>query len=210
MDSDFGARFSQFIGGWDLSINYLYHYVDSPVVRVNINSEQLIVDQDYERSHLFGGTASTAFGDWILRAEAIYETNRYQRTISAFPGVSESDQWASVVGFDWQGWTDQFISWQWFQTTVISNDSGLISNRQEDTMTFLWESKYFNETLTFEWLHIHSLDNDDGVVQLKLTYNYEANIDIYASADSFYGDSNDLFGQFDQSDRMSIGFNVGF
>jgi len=209
-DSDFGTRYTTFITGWDFSINYLYHYVDSPVVRARISGENIIVDQQYERSHLLGGTASTAFGDWILRTELAYETDRYQRTRSAIPGVAKSDQLSSVIGVDWQGWTDQFVSLQWFQTTIVNSSNNLINDRREDSVTFMWESKFFNETLTLEWLHIHSLNNNDGVVQSKLTYNYEANLDIYVGADVFYGDDNEMFGQFDQNDRILFGFEVGF
>jgi hypothetical protein len=209
-DSDFGMRFTNFVGGWDISLNYLYHYVDTAVVRSRLQGAKVIVDQDYERSHLIGGTASTALGDWTLRTEVVYETNRYHRTVSTFSGVAEANQWSSVIGLDWQGWTDQFISFQWFQTTITESAPKLFNNRHENSATFLWESKFFNETLTTEWLHIHSLDHDDGVIQPKLTYNYQANIDIYVGADVFYGDSDELFGQFDQADRITMGINWGF
>lgn len=209
-DSDFGMRFTNFVGGWDISLNYLYHYVDTPVVRSKLKGSKVIVDQSYERSHLIGGTASTALGDWTLRAEITYETNRYHRTDSTFPGVAGANQWSSVIGIDWQGWTDQFISFQWFQSTVTESTSNLVNNRHENTATFLWESNFFNETLTAEWLHIHSLDHGDGVIQPKLTYNYRSNIDIHVGADIFYGDNEELFGQFDQADRVTIGINWGF
>lgn len=209
-DSDAGIRFTNFVGGWDISLNYLYHYIDTPVVRLSAMGEQLLVTQEYERSHLLGGTASNAFGEWTLRAEVAYETDRYHRTVSALPGVTAADQWSTVIGLDWQGWTDQFVSLQWFQTTITGSAPDLVNNRREDVGTFLWESKFFNETLTLEWLHIHSLDHGDGVVQPKLTYNYEANIDIYIGVDSFYGNREGVFGQFAEADRISVGFEWGF
>jgi hypothetical protein len=209
-NSDIGLRFVQFVGGWDISVNYLYHYVDTPVARTNVSGESVVVTQAYERSHLIGGTASNAFGDWILRTEVAFETDRYHRTVSALPGVSKADQWSTVIGLDWQGWTDQFISMQWFQTTITGSDSDLINNRREDMVTFLWESKFFNETLTLEWLQIHSLDHGDGAVQPRLTYNYETNVDVYLAVDSFYGNRDRLFGQFKEADRVSIGFEWGF
>lgn len=209
-DSDFGLRFTNFVGGWDISLNYLYHYVDTPVVRSRLDGAQVVVDQDYERSHLIGGTASTALGDWTLRAELAYETDRYHRTVATIPGVAEADQWGFVIGLDWQGWTDQFISLQWFQTSITESTADLVNGPQENRATFLWESNFLNETLTTEWLHIHSIDHGDGVIQPKITYNYQANIDLYVSADIFYGNSKELFGQFDQADRVTIGINWGF
>jgi len=35
------------------------------------------IEPTYERSHLFGGTFSKAFGDLTLRAEIGYSTDRY-------------------------------------------------------------------------------------------------------------------------------------
>ncbi len=209
-DSDFGLRFSNFVAGWDFTLNYLYHYVDEPVVRAQMAGPDILVTQQYERSHLLGGTASTVFGDWILRTEMAYETDRYHRTQTALPGVMQADQWSSVIGLDWQGWSDQFISLQWFQTSISGDTTGLVKNPREDSLTFLWESRFLNQTLTVKWLQIHSLDHGDGISRPRLSYNYASSLDLYIGADLFYGKPDELFGQFDNADRISIGFNWGF
>lgn len=208
-DSDIGLRLTSFTRGWDISLNYLYRFVDTPVVTSRLDNGVVVANADYRRSHLTGGSASTAFGDWTLRTEVAYESNRFQRTRLDFPGVSKSDQWSSVIGLDWQGWTDQFVSLQWFQTTILGGGEELVANRQEDTLTLLWELNFFNETLTLEWLHIHSIDHGDGVIQPQLTYNYRSNIDVYLGVDWFYGDEDELYGQFDRADRITIGFIWG-
>lgn len=208
--ADFGLRYSQFLGGWDFSLNYLYHYVDTPVVRARVEQGNIIVDQDYERSHLIGGAASTVIGDWTLRMEAIYETDRYHRASSALPGVTQSDQWSSLLGVDWQGWTDQFISLQWAQTTLQDPASDSINQRREDTFTLLWQSNFLNETLTSEFLVLHSPEYDDGVVQWELSYNYQTGIDLILAADIFYGDQRGLFGQFRNADRITAALHWGF
>ncbi len=209
-DSDAGLRLTSFVGGWDISLNYLYHYVDAPVVRLHNEGSQWTASAEYERSHLWGGTASNAFGDWTLRTEIAYETNRYHRSTTVLPGVEKADQWSTVIGLDWQGWTDQFVSVQWFQTTITGESSTRVNKRREDVATLLWESKFYNETLTLSWLHIHSLDNDDGVVRPKVVYNYQANLDIYIGMDKFYGEREGVFGQFKETDRINIGFEWGF
>jgi hypothetical protein len=50
--------------------------------------------------------------------------------------VIEADQWSSVIGIDWQGWTDQFVSLQWFQTYIGTNSDDLVRKRRENTLTF--------------------------------------------------------------------------
>jgi hypothetical protein len=213
-DSDIGLRYTDFVGGWDVSLNYLYHYVDEPVLSASAqtNSEMpyILLAQNYERSHLIGGTASSALGDWTIRAEIAFETNRYHRTKQSLLGVIQANQWSSVIGLDYQGWSDQFISLQWFQSRINTPQTELIEHRQEDSMTFLWESNFLNDTLTAKWLQIHSIDHGDGVFRPKLKYNLQSNVDVYISADVFYGNKNKRFGQFDQSDRVSIGFEWGF
>lgn len=209
-DSDAGLRLTSFVGGWDISLNYLYHYVDTPVVRAQRQGSDISVTQTYERSHLWGGTASNAFGDWTLRAEFAYETNRYHRTEAPLPGVEKADQWSSVIGLDWQGWSDQFVSMQWFQTTITGNDNPLVNDKREEVVSLLWESTFYNETLTLSWRHLHSLNNKDGLVRPKVIYNFQANVDLYVGADIFYGDNQGLFGQFEEEDRIVLGFEWGF
>jgi len=209
-DSDFGTRYTTFVNGWDLSANYLYHYVDAPTTHTQFANNTITIDQRYHRSHLLGGSASTALGDWTLRAEMAFETDIYHRTKSALPGLSQANQWSSVIGLDWQGLSDQFISLQWFQTTLLGDRQQRIVKKRENTVSFLWESKFANETLSLEWLHLHSTDHGDGLIQPELRYNYEENFDIYVNAAVFYGDAHERFGQFDQADRIALGFTWGF
>jgi hypothetical protein len=213
-DSDIGLRYTHFVGGWDISLNYLYHYVDEPIVSASTqtNSEipHIKMTQNYERSHLLGGSASSALGDWTIRAEIAFETNRYHRTKQSLSGIVQANQWSSVLGVDYQGWNDQFISVQWFQSRINAAQAELIEHSQEDSLTLLWESNFLNDTLTAKWLQIHSIDHGDGVFRSKVSYNLQSNLDIYVSADVFYGNKEKRFGQFDQGDRVSIGFEWGF
>ncbi|MEH6345352.1 MAG: DUF1302 family protein [Bermanella sp.] len=209
-DSDVGLRLVSFVSGWDVSLNYLYHYVDTPVVRASLQGNGILVQQEYERSHLLGGSASTSLGQWIVRTELAYETDQYLRSETAFPGVIKSDVASYVVGLDWQGWSDQFVSLQIFQSHILENASQAILEKQDTKMSFMWESKFLNETLTLEALTLYSINDEDGVNQVSMNYNYEANIDVYLGFDHFYGDSQGLFGQFDNSDRVVAGINWGF
>jgi len=208
-DSDFGLRLSQYWSGWDITFNYLYHTVDDPVLSTRINGTVAHIESGYERSHLIGGSASNAFGDWTLRSEIAYETNRFHRSTQVLPGVIKANQWASVIGLDFQGWTNQFISFQWFQTRILANDDLLIKSKTEDIISLLWETKFMNDTLTLSWLNLYSLDHHDGLFRPKISYNLISNLDLTLGVDRFYGQSEGLFGQFDQTDRINIGFEWG-
>jgi len=208
-DSDFGLRLSHVWRGWDMTANYLYHTIDDPVLNASLSGATVKIEQDYKRSHLIGGSASNAFGDWTLRTELAYETNRYHRSNNALPGVVQANQWGSVVGLDFQGFSDQFISIQWFQTRIVGHTNEIIKSATEDTASLLWEASFLNDTLTFSWLNLYSIDHHDGVSRPKIRYNFLSNLDLTLSYDRFYGNQNGLFGQFDQRDRLSIGFEWG-
>lgn len=208
-DSDAGIRLTSFIYGWDISVNYLYHYVDFPVLRTELENQQVTIYQSLERSHLIGTSASTAINDWTLRTELAFESDRYFRTYTAIPGVEQQDQISGLIGFDWQGWRDQYVSIQWFHKTILNASNNLIEDSQSNTITLLWDSYFFNETLKLQWLHIHSINNEDGVLQPKAIYNLQSNLDIFIGADYFYGDDDQLYGEFDKANRISLGFELG-
>ena len=209
-NSDLGMRLVSFVQGWDVSLNYLYHYVDTPVVSASVQGSDILIEQEYKRSHLIGGSASTSLGQWILRTELTYETDQYLRTKATFPGVVKSDVLSYVVGFDWQGWSDQFVSLQVFQSNILNNASEAVLDEQDSKMSFMWESKFLNETLSFEVLALYSINDQDGLNQVTLNYNWQANIDVYVGGDHFYGNQDGLFGQFDGADRIVAGINWGF
>lgn len=220
---DAGLRYSDFISlqdsSWDITLNYLHHYIDTPVVSTSIKNDQLIIDFQYEPSHLVGGSASTVLGDVSIRSEIAYETDRYQRAEDfltelniSIPTIVKGNVISSVIGIDYQGLSDHFISAQWYRQTLLLTKNELqkaISDRDEDRLTLLWETKCFNDTLTIRWQHIHGLNHGDGIVRPKVTYNWQSNIDVYLGADYFYGKTEDFFGQFNKTDRIVAGFSIG-
>ena len=211
-DSDVGAKLSDFVGGWDLSLNYAYHYFDRPVIRREISTAGITVRQDYERTHLLGGTFSNVFGDFTLRGEVGYSSDRYFLTndITDADGVIRSGEVAYVLGLDYQGWRDWFISAQIFQSIVTDSAPGLVRDSVGTTSTLLVRRDFMNDALQAEALLIHGLNQNDGVLQASLQYEWRTNIRLKIGADIFYGNSQGLFGQFNEKDRFSIGIEFSF
>ena len=211
-DSDFAAKFSVFVGGWDLSLNYAYHYFDRPVVRREISPAGVIVRQEYERTHLLGGTFSNVFGDFTLRGEVGFSSDRFFLTddTSDADGVIHSGELSYVLGLDYQGWRDWFVSAQVFQSIITDSAPGLIRDRVDTSATLLVRRDFMNEALQAEVLLIQSVNDGDGVVQASLEYEWRTNIRLKVGADIFYGKSQGIFGQFKKKDRVTMGFEVGF
>lgn len=211
-DSDVGAKLAVFVGGWDLTLNYAYHYFDRPVVRRRILATGVTVEQNYERTHLLGGTFSNVFGDFTLRGEVGYSSDRYFLTndIADPDGVTRSGEFSYVLGLDYQGWRDWFVSAQLFQSIVTDSESSLVRADAETTVTFLVRRDFMNDSLQVETLLIHGLNESDGALQTSLDYEWRSNIRLKVGADIFYGSSQGIFGQFKAKDRISIGIEFGF
>ena len=210
-DSDVGMRFSSFLGGWQLSFNYLYHYFDQAVVRRDLTPAGIAVSSSYERTHLVGGTFNHAVGDFVIRGEAGYSSDRY--FLSDRPGDSDgvvkSAQLGAVLGVDWSGLTNTLISAQLFQSSTFDHVSAMTRDRHERNASVLFRRDLRNETIITELLWIQSVNDGDGVVQAEVRYAIRGNVEIFAGVDVFYGSSDGLFGQFDARDRLTFGIEVG-
>jgi hypothetical protein len=211
-DSDVGVKLSAFVGGWDLSLNYAYHYFDRPVVRREISTAGVTVRQDYERTHLVGGTFSNVFGDFALRGEVGFSSDRYFLTndTNDADGVIHSGELSYVMGLDYQGWRDWFVSAQVFQSYITDSGPSLVRDTVDTTATLLVQRDLMNEALQAEVLLIQNLNQRDGVLQASLEYEWRTNIRLKLGADIFYGKSQGIFGQFKEKDRLSIGLQIGF
>lgn len=213
-DADYGVRLTHFVGGWDLTLNYLYHYHDNPVLFRSLTSgpqPTVAITPRYERSHLIGGTFSNAFGDFVLRGEIGYSTDRYFLTneINDRNGVNKSDEFAYVFGLDWSGLSDTFLSAQLFQSHLVHHQPGVVRDKVDTTLTLLARRNLINETLVTEVLWIHNTNKGDGLVRPKISYEWQDNINVWMGVDIFYGNQTGLFGQFARNDRLVVGVEWG-
>jgi hypothetical protein len=213
-DSDAGLRLTSFLAGWDLSLNYLYQYHNQPVLQQRVipgPAPVVEVTPRYHRTHVLGGTFSRALGDWVARGELGYFSKRFFVTTDPADadGVAESPELSYVLGIDWSGLSDTFISAQLFQSWLLNHKQGFTRPELDTNLTFLMRREFWNDTLTAEILWITNTNDGDGLVRPKVEYDLEDNVSIWAGLDVFYGDRDGLFGQFDDNDRLLIGVEVG-
>ena len=215
-DSDLGARLSGFVGGWDVTLNYLYHYQDYPVLYQSLNFTETktigVVSPEYERNHLSGGTLSNVFGDFTLRAEVAYSTDTFHVSSDiANQGIEDSAELASVFGLDWQLTDyDTLLSTQWFQSHLFNYESSIRRGENEQNMSFYVQRDFANEIWQINALTLYSIDNQDSLVQIKLKYLWRSNIELWFGSDIFSGDRDGIYGQFRDVDRLLLGLEMGF
>ena len=211
-DSDLGVRFSAFLAGWDIALNYMYHYQDQPVLYRSYDGVDITIEPRYERTHLVGGSFSNVFGDTTLRAEVGYSSDRYFLTSKPADndGIVHSGEVSYVLGVDYQGWADWFISTQIFQSMVVNERNALIRKKVDTSVTLLIRRHFMNEVLEAEVLVIHNTSEGDGLTQLNLSYELTSSVQLKVGADLFYGSETGMFGQFRESDRVTLGVEFGF
>ncbi|GAB3279849.1 DUF1302 family protein [Parahaliea aestuarii] len=210
-DSDAGARINGFIGGWDLSLNYFYHYLDRPAPYQTPSGEVFVIAPAYERSHLLGGTLSTVYGDLTLRGELAAHSERYFITRNATTdnqGILSSAAVESVLGLDYNGFSDTFISAQVFVSRILDHDPGMTVSATQSTTSLLVERVYLNQTVTLGGQWFQSLNDSDGLLRLSVDYRWRSHIIFSAGLDAFYSDDLGLFGQFDGRDGISFGVSI--
>lgn len=208
---EFGVRYRTFLSGWDLTLNYLKHRQDIPAIYRRLSATQIDVEPIYEPTKLYGATASNAFGDWVIRLEAGYSTDSYPiRTSLQDDGVARTPEFSSVVGLDFRGFKDWFLSYQWFQSTLTQYEDDIVRNRRRIQHTFLLRRSLLNETLEIELFALYSDEDSDGQVRSQVAYQLNDEVRVWAGVDVFYGDAAGQFGQFDDTDRLIAGFELGF
>ncbi|WP_456444570.1 DUF1302 family protein [Thiolapillus sp.] len=214
-DSDIGLRLSGFVAGWDLSLNYLYQYDNRPALYQRPVSGPLPILEitpKYHRTHVIGGSFSRAFGDWVIRGEMGYFSNHYflDSTPGADQGLAQSAELSYVLGMDWSGLANTFISAQLFQSWLPHYHAGITRPRLDTSLTLLLRRAFWNDTLTAELLWIANTRDGDGLLRPKLRYEWRDNLETWIGMDLFYGDRSGLYGQFDDNDRVTINVRYGF
>lgn len=204
-DSDVGVRLSTFLNSWDLSLNYLYHTVDDPLVRFDAGGQRILAA--YNRSHLVGGAASKPFGDITFRSEVGLESKK--RFVDEETGaVINTEVGSYVIGVDYSGLSDWFISAQFFQTYRFSIDE--TDRASEEQATLLVRRTALNDALLLETLCIYDLSNRDSLIQLKAEYSMSTGVVLEAGTDLFFGEASGAFGRFHEESRLMAGFTLSF
>jgi hypothetical protein len=214
-DSDVGARLSGYWKGWDLSANALWHYDDIPIPfrTIDLSSGVPLVRSapGYRRTPVIGGTASSAFGNLTLRAEVAAQIDRYypRATPTDRDGVARTSELGWVLGLDWYGFPETLLSAQVFQTALADHPNGLLRDRVDTNVTLLARRQLRNETLTLETIWIQNVNDGDGLIRPRARYELTDDIQVWLGFDVFYGKSKGTFGEFDEDDRVVVGFEWG-
>ncbi|MGI2026990.1 DUF1302 family protein [Endozoicomonas acroporae] len=206
-----GLRWSSFVQGWDLAALMFYHYQDNPVLYRSFDEGRIAVSPEYQRTLLYGLSASNAFADWVVRLELAYSTrNAVLREDLVDQGIYTTGEMTSVLGLDYQGLDNWFLSYQFYQSTLNNRPAAVIRKQTTVRHTLLGRRDFWNDTLELELKGLHNQDYNDGMLRAKLSWDVNDSWRLWTGADLFYGDDDGPFGQFREQDRLVLGAEITF
>lgn len=213
-DSDFGFRFTSFVGGWDIGLSYLYQYNNRRGVEQQIKNGTHIINSKYIRTHLLGSSFAKALGSFSIRGELAYLSDSVPlhnaSTEATTVAANATGEIKAVVGIDYNGISDTFLSMQLFTSRLLDANQNLVRDETEQQLSFLVKRDFLNQVLSIEGLVVHSLNDSDGYWHLNANYKFRSNITFSMGFNAYYGDELGILGQFKEASRACLGFAYSF
>jgi len=211
-DSDIGIKYLMMLDNMEVGFYYLYFYEDNSVLYNTYDSgtNTVSLKPKYERSHFYGMSLDYAKGDFVYRVEAGVTKDKYYLNNLSIRGIQKSNEFAYIFGVDWYGLSETLLSFQFNQAYILSDKEGYNIPKVDNTMTFLFKRDFMNDTVFAEVLLIHNLNDKDGIIRPKLSYELDAESLIYIGFDKFYGDKDGLYGEFNKQSRFTFGYEKTF
>jgi hypothetical protein len=204
-DSNYGLRLSYLLQGWDLSAFYYRSMDAQPTFYrqiVQVPQPAFIYQARHDRITQLGGTVAKAFGDVVVKAEAVYTRGRSYnvRRLEDDDGVVRQDTFDIIAGLDFALSSDTRFNVQVFDRAFLDHDADIIYKRHEPGYSLLLNRKFGNR-LEAQVLYIASLNRTDWMVRPRIAWDFQTNWQLVGGVDIFEGPPLGLFGQFAKRDR---------
>ncbi|WP_286829562.1 MULTISPECIES: DUF1302 family protein [Kordiimonas] len=203
--SEVGFKVSGLIGNWDFSLNYLHTFEDTPFFDLEIVPPALAITPQFNRVDILGGSVANSWGDFTVRGEATY-TMDANIPVGLLPSdtltPARADVFKYLIGIDYFGIPDTFVSAQFFQKINMSKVPNALSPDVEElsTVTVRHDLPGGDWQLDFRWYANH--DSNDGLFRMLAKRRINDRMTASVGGDFFYGRKDGIFGQFGEADRV--------
>lgn len=210
-DSNYGARISSLVKGWDLSA-FHYRSMDSSatfyrdIAPTSPTTGTITYTPIHDRIAQTGGTLSKDLGEaGILKAEVVFTSGRNFNVtrVSQANGVVQKDTVDYAVGIDYTLPEDARLNVQVFQRVFFGHDPDMLQDRFETGVTALYNRKLAPK-VEGEILWIQSVNRWENLVRPRLTWRPEPNWRVSAGVDVFNGPLTGVIGRYRDRDRVYV------
>jgi hypothetical protein len=209
-NSEFALKFSRMGSLFDLEVMAAYLWDDTPVPHLILQPDNtVLVKPKYHRLPLVGTSVNKTVGGALARAEAAYSFDkRFSSSDLTADGVSKNDYLHYLVGYD-SNWFDVDVSLQFIQQHIIDYDDSINQDEFTNTLSFLLNKTFLREKLIFNLFGYYGINDEDGLLRFKLSYDLADGINILAGYNLFFGDEG-AFGQFNENDMAYLQVRLDF
>ncbi|MCO6431159.1 MAG: AMIN domain-containing protein [Deltaproteobacteria bacterium] len=193
--------------GWgDISFMYAYHYDENPAFIVNQTAGpgEPPVTMEWVREHTVGVDFETTVGEIGLRSEMAYTTDRpYFILHPTQPDfLVRRDTLSAVLGADYTLPWEVYINLQVVEDFVPDRPEGMYYDSSETSLTLRLWRKFLREQLKLQATGRYFLTEYDNFYKLESIYELTENLFLTAGFMMFAGDSDRVFGQYDNNDQF--------
>ncbi|VAV85715.1 hypothetical protein MNBD_DELTA01-1796 [hydrothermal vent metagenome] len=212
-NSELGARFSYFLGGWDLTVFHLYTWDKTATNYRSITSPTLhTFNPNHERLNISGFTVATEIRNIIFKTEFTYIKGKRFSIIdsSDSDGIVQADYIDYLIGMDYTILKKVEMNIQFMQKIIPDHDGRFFREEHiKNTASFRLKTGFYDNIIEPEILILSNLEETDLMIRPKVSFRGGQNWQLAVGADIFAGEEDGLFGQYDKNDRayMKIDYN---
>jgi len=157
----------------------------------------LTITPEHHRLYVAGGSFSTEIKGFIFRGEGAYYTGKYFQTedLNAQDALVQKDYLNYVAGLDFSIGKVK-LSGQFIQKYILDYDSLMLDDEINNMATFMARYDMFRETLHLELFSYIGLTGKDALIRPKISYDFDDSFSILLGANIFVGDSDGMFGRY--------------
>ena len=194
--SEFGFSALTNIKGIDLGLYAFKGLSDDPVYKM-ISSGKLIAT--YPSENKFGMSVSTAFDNWVVRAESAYFPDKfYNNNLQKV----KHDTFKALIGIDYL-YQDWMITGQISDRYIKSWNNQLNVPHSDTYYTLSMEGKVLSDKLSLRFSNTWLASNGGGnLLQSKLKYQYDDHLSLQMNLDIISGSSRNFIGSMSDLDRI--------
>lgn len=238
---EYGLRLSTHFWDTDFTFSYFYTWDDFQVVFRNILINQVNVEPEfmprYTRITMYGTTINKQIGNYILKGELAYVTDKYfaiQDIDRDNDGILDSSgefqrdhiRWGLGVEFNWQGAEIAPGVTQW---VILDYDNAIIQDEFDTSFNLFIRKPLPKSSMLFEFLAIHFTTlkelylNPEWTFFITDRFQVSTGFDIFNGLESQFGvlsntlgapdllnQRSQFIGNFHDNDRVYVEFKYSF
>lgn len=214
-NSSYGGRLSRSGAAWDLAAFYFAGYDLSPVFAREITHDlqpAVVFQPEHRRMQQTGLTASRDLGGSVLKAEAIYNRDRwFSVTRPDDPdGLVSQDFLDYIFGLDLYPARNTEVNLQFFQRRFRDHDPDTLQKRIESGASVYLSSWFPRPRLRPQLLLVGSLERSDWMARPRVVWEPPGDWRFTFGVDVFDGPPEGLFGRFSDGDRVYSEIRLDF